>query len=85
MLRQNAAHRRRRLRSDPGNRPRAYLIAIGRNGAVSVSLCKASGSAEEICNSGGPMMSPVVVTCISADGSGKSAKIEITAAKATMQ
>ena len=31
------------------------------------------------------MISPVTVTCISRDGSGKSAKIEIEAARATMQ
>ena len=33
----------------------------------------------------GRMISPVTVTCISSDGSGKSAKIEITAAKPVMQ
>ena len=33
--------------------PPFHMVAIGANGAISVSLCKASGSATELCNTGG--------------------------------
>ena len=63
--------------------PPFHMVAIGSNGRVRFSLCTANGSATELCSHGPALASPVVVTCISADGRGRSARIE--AERTTMQ
>ena len=59
---------------------------IGSNGSVSVSRHSHSG-AKQICGHrvGPGMVPPIVITVVSEDGRGKSAKIEIVAATPTMQ
>jgi hypothetical protein len=62
--------------------PPFHVIAIsGTNGSVSVSRQTDSGI-KEVCrhNVGPGMTSPVIVTVVSEDGRGKSAKIEIVEA-----
>jgi hypothetical protein len=61
--------------------PPFHVVCIGANGAVNVSVCTKSSSATELCHSGGPMLPPLTVVCISAEGSGCSTRIEIEAAK----
>ena len=68
--------------------PPFYVLAIGgTNGSVSVSR-RMGSDIKEVCryNVGPGMTSPVIVTVVSEDGRGKSAKIEIVeAARRRMQ
>jgi|KBSMisStandDraft_5_1062788.scaffolds.fasta_scaffold933416_2 hypothetical protein len=66
-----------------------HLVVIDARGTTSVTRYGPHG-VEQVCS--GPakanrlkMLSPLIVNVISSDGCGKSAKIEIVAAKATMQ
>ncbi|MET4034934.1 MULTISPECIES: hypothetical protein [unclassified Bradyrhizobium] len=66
-----------------------HLLVIDARGSCSVTRYGPHGI-EQICS--GPsrtnrlrMIPPLTVTCISADGTGKSAKIEIVAPAPTMQ
>ena len=66
-----------------------HLVVIDARGTVSATRYGPRGI-EQVCS--GPakgnrlrMIPPLTVTCISSDGCGKAAKIEIVAAKATMQ
>ena len=66
--------------------PPMYVIAIGSNGAVSVSRHTHS-DVEQICgHNADRMVSPITLAVVSeVDGRGKSAKIEIVAARETVQ
>jgi hypothetical protein len=66
-----------------------HLVVIDARGTVSVTRYGFSG-VEQVCS--GPakgnslrMIPPLVVNVISSDGCGKSAKIEVVAARETMQ
>jgi hypothetical protein len=66
-----------------------YLVTIDARGSCSVTRYGPHGI-EQVCS--GPsrtnrlrMIPPLVVTCISPDGCGKSAKIEVVPAAPTMQ
>ena len=63
-----------------------YVIAIGSNGSVSVSR-HTDSDVELICSHtvGPGMVSPITLAVVAADGRGKSARIEIVAARETMQ
>ena len=72
-----------------GFEPPFHLVVLDARGSCSVTRYGPRGI-EQVCS--GPsrtnrlrMIPPLVVTCISSEGSGKSAKIEIVAAAATMQ
>ncbi len=67
--------------------PPLYLIAIGSNGSVSVSRQTCSGLAEVCAFNRGPgTTSPLVIAVVAEDGSGsRSARIEIVAARPTVQ
>jgi hypothetical protein len=71
---------------DCGFEPPLYVIAIGSNGSVSVSR-HSDCDVEQVCghNVGPGMVSPISVTIIGSDGTGKSALIEIEAARGRMQ
>jgi len=67
----------------------SHLVVIDARGTVSVTRYGFSG-VEQVCS--GPakgnslrMIPPLVVNVISSDGCGKSAKIEVVAARETMQ
>jgi hypothetical protein len=66
--------------------PPLYLIAIGSNGSVAISRHMDS-DVKQVCshNVGPGMTSPIIVAVVSEDGRGTSAKIEIVAARETMQ
>ena len=64
-----------------------YLIAIGSNGSVAVSR-HSDSDVKQVCshNVGPGITAPVIVAVVAEDGSGaRSVKIEIEAARATMQ
>ncbi|MGY4369217.1 hypothetical protein ACVW1A_005282 [Bradyrhizobium sp. LB1.3] len=72
-----------------GFEPPFHLITIDARGTASVTRY-GHDRVERICS--GPtkanrlnMIPPLVVTCISPDGTGRSAKIEVVAARETMQ
>ena len=67
-----------------------HLVVIDARGQCSVFVYRSNGDIEQVCS--GPakanrlrMISPLTVTAISGDDCGKSAKIEITTARPTMQ
>jgi hypothetical protein len=66
--------------------PPMYVIAIGSNGSVSVSL-HTKRDIKQICgHNPNRMDAPIIVTVVQAeDGRGTSAKIEIVEAAPTMQ
>ena len=55
--------------------PPFHLVAIGANGAVSVSHHTDSGIEEVCATPGGGLVAPITLTVIAPDGRGKSAKI----------
>ena len=63
-----------------------YVIAIGSNGSVSGRAIW-TRDVELICSHtvGPGMVSPITLAVVAADGRGKSARIEIVAARETMQ
>jgi hypothetical protein len=67
-----------------------HLIAIDARGSVSVTCYGSRGGSEQICS--GPWRStrfklilPVTLTCISAEGCGRSIKIAVEPVRVTMQ
>ncbi|KRR14541.1 hypothetical protein [Bradyrhizobium valentinum] len=66
--------------------PPLYVIAIGSNGAVSVSL-HTRREVKQVCgHQPGRMDAPITVTVVQAeDGRGSSARIEFVTTKPTMQ
>jgi hypothetical protein len=68
-----------------GVEPPFHLVAIGANGAVSVSHHRHDGG-EEVCSTAPrDLVAPIVLTVIATDGRGKSAVIEIEAGRGRMR
>jgi hypothetical protein len=66
-----------------------HLVLLDARGSASVTRYGFHGI-EQVCS--GPsrtnrlrMIAPLVVTCVASDGTGRSAKIEVVAARETMQ
>jgi hypothetical protein len=64
--------------------PPFHMVAIGSNGAISVSLCGEDGACVELCSHGGPIVPPVRVSLLGKDG-GRTTRIEIAALRPTLQ
>jgi len=67
--------------------PPLHLILIGGNGSASVAIYHDAETVERVCSNirDDGYSTPVTVCCLSADGRGKSAKIEIVQAGPTLQ